>query len=159
MIHCNFKVHCPKENTLLITSEPSSIKVYESAYLKQFAYVLSGQEDWALKHKGKYTPNRLCFGITTNQLTTMQFTVIEKFNKTKSISTCLLIKTAKSHRTQKTTISPKQLKRLYPKWYGMAKGVHSIEASLKPSIITAIISQLKITPVNNWWTKNLPMPF
>jgi len=41
---------CPKENTILVTSEPSSIKLYEPAYVKQFGHVITSQEAWALKH-------------------------------------------------------------------------------------------------------------
>lgn len=44
---------CPKEHTLFITREPSSVSTYGHDFLKQFAYVLSGHEDWALKHPGK----------------------------------------------------------------------------------------------------------
>lgn len=41
---------CPREHTILVTAEPSSIKVYGSAYLKQFGAVLTSQEPWAMKH-------------------------------------------------------------------------------------------------------------
>ena len=41
---------CPKRNTLLVTAEPSSIKVYGSAYLRQFGAVLTSHEPWAMKH-------------------------------------------------------------------------------------------------------------
>lgn len=41
---------CPSANTLLVTAEPSSIKVYGSAYLKQFGAVLTSHEPWAMSH-------------------------------------------------------------------------------------------------------------
>jgi len=41
---------CPRAHTLLVTSEPSSIKVYGSAYLRQFGAVLTSHETWAMKH-------------------------------------------------------------------------------------------------------------
>lgn len=44
---------CPQEHTLFITREPSSVSTYGRDFLKQFAYVLTGHEDWALKHPGK----------------------------------------------------------------------------------------------------------
>jgi hypothetical protein len=44
---------CPKQNTLFITREPSSISTYGTGFLNQFGYVLTGQEDWAIKHPGK----------------------------------------------------------------------------------------------------------
>ena len=46
------KLNCPRNNTLLVTTEPSSVKTYESVYTRQFGHVLTGQENWALKHRG-----------------------------------------------------------------------------------------------------------
>jgi len=43
---------CPREHTMLITGEPSSITHYGRSFLKQFGHVLTGQEPWALKHPG-----------------------------------------------------------------------------------------------------------
>ncbi|MDX1593659.1 MAG: glycosyltransferase family 10 [Gammaproteobacteria bacterium] len=42
---------CPRENTLFITAEPSSIKTYGSAFLDQFGVVLTSHEPWALRHR------------------------------------------------------------------------------------------------------------
>jgi len=44
---------CPQSHTLLVTMEPSSIKVYGRAYTKQFGYVLTSQPAWALRHPGR----------------------------------------------------------------------------------------------------------
>jgi hypothetical protein len=44
------RLACPKQNTLLITSEPSTIKVYGKAFLAQFGHVLTSQEPWAVPH-------------------------------------------------------------------------------------------------------------
>lgn len=41
---------CPREHTLLITTEPSTIKVYGHRYTRQFGVVLTSQEPWALRH-------------------------------------------------------------------------------------------------------------
>jgi hypothetical protein len=43
---------CPRENTLLITTEPSSIKIYGRGFLRQFGHVLTSQEPWAIQHPG-----------------------------------------------------------------------------------------------------------
>ena len=43
---------CPPENTLFITVEPSSIKSYEPVFLNQFGHVLTGHEEWSIKHTG-----------------------------------------------------------------------------------------------------------
>lgn len=41
---------CPRENTMLITTEPSSIKIYGNRFLRQFGHVLTSQELWAVGH-------------------------------------------------------------------------------------------------------------
>lgn len=48
------QLSCPLQQTLLVTTEPSSIKCYGRAYTAQFGYVLTSQEPWALPH-----PNRI----------------------------------------------------------------------------------------------------
>lgn len=44
------RLHCPRERTMLITGEPSSITVFGKDYLRQFGCVLSFQEPWAMRH-------------------------------------------------------------------------------------------------------------
>lgn len=44
------KLRCPKEKTLLITGEPSSITVFGSDFIRQFGCILTFQEPWAMKH-------------------------------------------------------------------------------------------------------------
>jgi hypothetical protein len=44
------KLACPRMNTLLVTSEPSSITRYGKAFSAQFGHVLTSQEEWALPH-------------------------------------------------------------------------------------------------------------
>jgi hypothetical protein len=41
---------CPRANTLLLTTEPSSIKLYGNGFASQFGWVLTSQEPWALRH-------------------------------------------------------------------------------------------------------------
>jgi hypothetical protein len=41
---------CPREHTLLITAEPSTIKVFSRDFLGQFGTVLTSQEPWAVPH-------------------------------------------------------------------------------------------------------------
>lgn len=41
---------CPREHTLLVTTEPSSIKIYGDDYTRQFGTVLTSQAAWALPH-------------------------------------------------------------------------------------------------------------
>ncbi len=44
---------CPPENTLLVTTEPSSIKTYGNDFTRQFGAVLTSQEAWALPHPAR----------------------------------------------------------------------------------------------------------
>jgi hypothetical protein len=44
---------CAPAHSLLVTTEPSSIKAYGRAFCAQFGYVLTSQEPWALKHPGR----------------------------------------------------------------------------------------------------------
>ena len=44
------KLACPRERTMLITCEPSSITVFGSDYLRQFGHILTFQEPWAIRH-------------------------------------------------------------------------------------------------------------
>ncbi len=43
-------LNCPPENTILVTSEPSTIKIYGKQYLAQFGHVLTGLEPWSVRH-------------------------------------------------------------------------------------------------------------
>jgi hypothetical protein len=45
---------CPQAHTLLVTMEPSSVKIYGNDYTRQFGAVLTSQPEWALPH-----PNRI----------------------------------------------------------------------------------------------------
>jgi hypothetical protein len=44
------RLACPRRHTLLVTTEPSSIKTYGRGYTAQFGCVLTSQEAWALPH-------------------------------------------------------------------------------------------------------------
>ncbi len=44
------KLACPREKTMLITGEPSTITVFGKDYLRQFGCILTFQEPWAMRH-------------------------------------------------------------------------------------------------------------
>ena len=44
---------CRRENTLLVTTEPHTIKSYGRSFTKQFGHVLTSQPEWALQHPGR----------------------------------------------------------------------------------------------------------
>jgi len=41
---------CPREHTILVTAEPSSIKCYSSDFCAQFATVITHHQPWAISH-------------------------------------------------------------------------------------------------------------
>jgi len=43
---------CPREHTLLLTSEPATVKVYGHGFMNQFGWVLTSQEPWVIRHPG-----------------------------------------------------------------------------------------------------------
>lgn len=45
---------CPAQNTILITTEPSSIKAYGKYFASQFGHVLTSQPAWALPHPQRH---------------------------------------------------------------------------------------------------------
>jgi hypothetical protein len=51
--HQEEKLPGRRERSLLVTTEPSTIKAYGRAYTEQFGYVLTSQEAWALPHRGR----------------------------------------------------------------------------------------------------------
>lgn len=46
------RLACHAAQTLLITGEPSSVKIYGRPFLAQFGRVLTSQEPWAIRHPG-----------------------------------------------------------------------------------------------------------
>ena len=44
------QVSCPKENTILVTTEPTSITRYGRAFAKQFHYLITNQDEKVLPH-------------------------------------------------------------------------------------------------------------
>jgi len=43
---------CSRSNTMLITTEPSSIKLYGEGFLRQFGWILTSQESSVIRHPG-----------------------------------------------------------------------------------------------------------
>lgn len=43
---------CPRERTLLVTTEPASIKLYGFGFLRQFGWILTSQEERFIRHPG-----------------------------------------------------------------------------------------------------------
>lgn len=84
------KLACAQQNTLLVTSEPSTIKIYGSAYTSQFGHVLTSQESFALPHKSRIfsQPSLVWFyGIGKQSEIPYDRLAVMQPNKSKTIST------------------------------------------------------------------------
>lgn len=66
---------CPKENTILVTTEPSSISRYGRAFAKQFQYLITNQPEEILPHPNalrSQTGNVWMYGRDYETVKTMQ---------------------------------------------------------------------------------------
>lgn len=52
--HAREDIACPATNTILVTTEPASIKAYGMSFAAQFGHVLTSQPAWALPHPQRH---------------------------------------------------------------------------------------------------------
>lgn len=84
------RLQCPKENTILVTTEPSTIAYYGEAFARQFHYLITNHDSKALPHpnaKRSQTGNVWFYGKRYDEIASMIYPV-----KTKKISTVCSIK-------------------------------------------------------------------
>lgn len=157
------KLTCEKDHSLLITTEPPSIKSYGKAYVEQFGYVLASHEDWALKHQEKIfsQPGLIWFYGYGYDGTTKSYDDILKneYIKTKEISTVC------SSKQQKHTLHNLrykftwELKKLIPKLDIYGHGVKSLRD--KSDVLDSYKYHIAIENYSgkNHWTEKLSDPF
>jgi len=82
---------CPREHTILLTMEPSSIKLYGRAFLQQFGVVISSQEPWIVNHPGhvySHAGLRWYYGLgSSNMMGYDELAAAPPLDKTRVIST------------------------------------------------------------------------
>jgi hypothetical protein len=158
---------CPREHTLFITREPSSVTTYGSDFLGQFAHVLTGHEDWAIRHPGKihsqpalrwyYGDSSRAGGLNMGDYDS--FVAHPPLEKTKTISTVC------SAKAQKHTMHYKRLKfieRLTPKIPEMERfGEGFKEIPNKASALDPYKYHIAIENhiCDHWWTEKLSDSF
>lgn len=89
---------CPPEHTLLVTTEPSSIKIYGRDFTRQFGAVLTSQAKWALPHRQRiYSQPALhwFYGVGSRHVTPFDEMTVLPERKTKTLS---MVYSAKSMR-------------------------------------------------------------
>ena len=125
------KIRCNPRNTLLVTSEPSTIKVYGSKYLNQFEHVLTTQEPWAIKHKNAIHSQcgyRWFYGVGSNHLKTYDELALKIPNqKTKTISTVCSDKKQKNTVHHQRFLFTTKLKEAIPELEIYGHGVRNLD--------------------------------
>lgn len=124
----NETISCSPKNTLLITTEPSSIKYYNSAYTRQFGWILTSQVKWALPHPGRiYSQPGLRWFYGAHESLNIDYLRNHiPSNKTETISTVT------SSKKQRHTLHYRryhfflELKKLIPELKVFGKGIRPI---------------------------------
>lgn len=156
-------LRCPQQHTLLVTSEPSSVKTYETCYLKQFGYVLTGQEDWALQHSGKiHSQPALTWYYGRNKDKNLSYDEISRNipeNKSKILSTVTSTKKQKHTLHNQRFNFIQELGKRLPEFEQFGKGIREIDDkadALNPyKYHIAIENHI----CDHWWTEKLSDSF
>lgn len=118
---------CPRENTILVTTEPSSIKAYGNAFTAQFGYVLTSQPQWALPHRNRiYSQPALqwFYGMGSERLVTYDEMVANPpLEKSQLISTVCSTKQQTHTLHQKRYEFTRELKKRLPELEIFGHGV------------------------------------
>lgn len=122
---------CNQENTLLVTSEPSTIKVYGNKYVNQFGHVLTTQEPWAIKHKNAIYSQcgyMWYYGVGLNDMKNWdEISANIPLNKEQTISTVCSAKKQKNTVHHQRYIFTQQLKKAVPELAIFGHGVRPID--------------------------------
>ena len=112
---------CPSDQTILITAEPPTIKLYPGCYTRQFGYVLTTHDEKYLPHRNR----RICNGSMQwiVDYTAEQVFSLPNWEKSKLISTCCSTKQMKHTRHFERLKLTNYLSEHLPEmdWYGHGK--------------------------------------
>jgi len=150
---------CPRPNTILVTFEPSSVKTYESAYIRQFGFVLTGQEDWALKHPGKIHSQPGLFWYYGTTRTYDQIAQGIPQEKTLVISTVTSSKCQSHTLHKKRNFFIEELQKKLPQLDRFGRGIREINdkaEALDPYQYHIAIENHRC---DHWWTEKLSDAF
>ena len=150
---------CPSQNTLLVTLEPSSIKTYESAYIRQFRYVLTGQEDWALKHPGKIHSQPALFWYYGTTRTYDQIAQKLPQEKTLSISTVTSSKHQSHTLHKKRNFFMEELHKKLPQLDRFGRGIREIKDKADALDSYKYHIAIENHRCNHWFTEKLSDAF
>lgn len=122
---------CPRAQTLLVTTEPSSIKSYGAAYTSQFGHVLTSQEPWALAHPNRIysqTGLRWFYGVARNHIRNWdELAAYPPANKSRLISAASSIKRQRHTLHHKRFSLVKYLSDRMPELDVFGRGIRSMD--------------------------------
>ena len=112
---------CPAEQTILITAEPPTIRLYPRCYTKQFGYVLTTHDEKYLPHRNRRLSDGSMQWIV--DYTAEQVFNLPNWEKTKEISTCCSTKKMRHTRHHERLRLIHYLSERLPEldWYGYGK--------------------------------------
>lgn len=121
---------CPRENTILLTTEPPTIKVYGKGLSSQYGYVLTSQPEWAMPHRNRiFRPQAMHrhYGndMTGNDNHVMfdQMVAAPPLTKSKTFSTVCSVKQQKHTLHNRRFQFTQELKELIPEMEIYGHGV------------------------------------
>ncbi len=154
---------CPPEHTLFITREPSSVTAYGTPFLNQFGAVLTGQEDWAIRHPGKIHSQPALnwfYGLGKDHVLDYDHMVANPpSEKTDIISTVCSTKTHRHTLHHQRVQFVEQIEKNLPELARFGKGVREIDdkAEALDPFRYHIAIENHICP--HWWTEKLSDAF
>ena len=112
---------CPPDQTILITAEPPTTKLYPKCYTRQFGYVLTTHDEEYLPHHNRRISNGSMQWIV--DYTVEQVFGLPNWEKSKLISTCCSMKQMKHTRHFERLNLTNYLSEHLPEmdWYGHGK--------------------------------------
>ncbi len=122
---------CPRQHSILVTTEPSSIKSYGRGFTAQFGYILTSQEAWALPHPGRiYSQAALhwFYGLGTQHKVAFNTMLAARPpHKSKTISTVCSSKKQRHTLHNKRYQFTQNLKQLLPELEIYGHGVRAMD--------------------------------
>ena len=158
---------CPPKHTLFITREPSSISTYGTDFLNQFGYVLTGQEDWAIKHPGKIHSQpalRWYYGDTSRNgnIDLRDYDFISAhppIHKTKTISTVCSAKAQKHTLHHKRVQFTERLCTALPELDRFGEGIKEVSDKAETLDDYKYHIAIENHVCDHWWTEKLSDSF
>lgn len=122
---------CPQTNTILLTSEPTSIKIYGRAFTQQFGTVISSQESWAIRspsHVLGQSGLRWYYGIGSQRVLSVdEIAAAPPLAKMRDVSIVCSTK-AQGHTMHRQRLAfSLELKRLLPEMDHFGHGVRAMD--------------------------------